>query len=65
MLGDKNWDEREVDSYKTIGAVLTDLVTVHDNKKTAGCLDRRGIVLTFSEYLSMALTLVFSAGVCH
>ena len=28
MLEDKNWDEREGDSYKTIYSVLTDLVLV-------------------------------------
>ena len=28
MLGDKNWDEREGDSYKTIYSVLADLVLV-------------------------------------
>ena len=33
MLGDKNWDEREGDSYKNIGFVLTDLVTVLGDKK--------------------------------
>ena len=33
MLGDKNWDEREGDSYKTIYSVRTDLVTVHNDKK--------------------------------
>ena len=33
MLGDKNWDEREVDSYKTMHSGLADLVTVLDNKK--------------------------------
>ena len=32
MLGDKNWDEREGDSYKTIYSVRTDLVTVLDKK---------------------------------
>ena len=34
MLGDKNWDEREGDSYKTIYFVLTDLVTVLCDKKS-------------------------------
>ena len=33
MLGDKNWDEREGDSYKSIYFVLTDLVTVLCDKK--------------------------------
>ena len=33
MLGDKNWDEREGDSYKTMFAVQTDLVTVLGDKK--------------------------------
>ena len=33
MLGDKNWDEREGDSYKTAHSVRTDLVTVPGDKK--------------------------------
>ena len=33
MLGDKNWDEREVDSYRAIHSVLSNLVTVHNDKK--------------------------------
>jgi hypothetical protein len=33
MLGDKNLDEREVDSYKTAHSALSDLVTVHNGKK--------------------------------
>jgi hypothetical protein len=35
MLGDKNWDEREGDSYKTAYFVLTDLVLGLGNKKPA------------------------------
>jgi len=33
MLGDKNWDEREGDSYKNIVGGMTDLVAVHNDKK--------------------------------
>ena len=33
MLGDKNWDEREGDSYKTMYFGLADLVTVLGDKK--------------------------------
>ena len=33
MLGDKNWDEREGDSYKTAHPVRPDLVAVHNDKK--------------------------------
>jgi hypothetical protein len=42
MLGDKNWDEREGDSYKNIVGALADLVAAICDKKTAGCLVRRG-----------------------
>lgn len=38
MLGDKNWDEREGDSYKTIHPVLTDLVLAMTTKPPASCL---------------------------
>ena len=34
MLGDKNWDAREGDSYKTTHSVLADLVLVHCDKKS-------------------------------
>ena len=33
MLGDKNWDEREGDSYKNIGFALSDLVMDLGDKK--------------------------------
>ena len=32
MLGDKNWDEREGDSYKAIHSALPDLVTAWATK---------------------------------
>ena len=42
MLGDKNEDVREGDSYKTIYSALPDLVLDLGDKKPAGYQFRRG-----------------------
>lgn len=39
MLGDKNEDDCEGDSYKTTYSALPDLVLGNDNKKPASFLD--------------------------
>ena len=47
MLGDKNLDEREGDSYKTAYFVRTDLVAVYCDKNPGDLLFCRGDGFTF------------------
>ncbi len=54
MLGDKNWDEREGDSYKTTHSALSDLVGGPYDKDPASYLFWRGDGFTFSVYLLTA-----------
>ena len=64
MLGDKNEDVREGDSYKAIYFVLPDLVTVLCDKKT-----RQFPILTGRWFYFLGIEVsgfkVFSAVLCH
>ena len=66
MLGDKNWDGREGDSYKTAYSALSDLVTVHNDKKPCQFPILTGWkIFIFSELKLVASMSVSSAALCH